>query len=112
MSKIFAVDLDDTLCVRPKDLEHQGVKKYTYCEPLTENIQKINALYAAGNTIIIYTARGMSQFKGDIFLVYSNLYHLTKQQLEQWGVKHHHLVMGKIHYDMLIDDKSMRPEEL
>lgn len=110
--KIFAVDLDDTLCTRPKNLEHLGVEKYTYCTPLTDNIEKINDLYTNGNTIIIYTARGMSHFDGNIFLVYSNLYELTKNQLNEWGVKFHHLVLGKINYDLLIDDKALRIEEL
>jgi hypothetical protein len=112
MNKIFAVDLDDTLCVRPKNIEHLGLEKYNHCSPLLDNITRINMLYDEGNTIIIYTARGMSYFNGNINLVYSNLYELTKKQLIAWKVKHHQLVMGKIHYDMLIDDKCMRPEEL
>lgn len=110
--KIIAVDLDDTLCTRDKHLEDMGVDKYHYCVPLQENIRKINQLYDAGNTIIIYTARGMSQFNGNTHLVYSNLYELTKNQLSSWKIKHHHLVMGKLHYDTLIDDKCIRPEEL
>jgi hypothetical protein len=110
MTKIFAVDLDDTLCVRPKDVE--GIKKYSYCTPIITTIERINTLYEEGHHIIIYTARGMSQFKGNSHDVYSNLYELTKQQLDTWGVKYHQLVMGKLHYDMLIDDKCMRPDEL
>ena len=112
MSKIFAVDLDDTLCVRPKGVETLGAKKYIYCTPVVPMIDKINALHDAGHHIIIYTARGMSQFQGNVTLVYSNLYELTKKQLDTWGVKYHHIVMGKLHYDVLIDDKCMRPEEL
>lgn len=112
MKKIFAVDLDDTLCVRPKEVETLGVNKYNYCTPIHNNIEKINKLYDGGHHIIIYTARGMSHFKGNISLVYSNLYELTKKQLQVWNVKHHQLVMGKLHYDMLIDDKCLRPEEL
>lgn len=110
--KIIAVDLDDTLCARPRNLDHLGAEKYHHCTPLNENIKKINKLYDEGNTIIIYTARGMSQFNGDVSVVYSKLYELTKSQLLEWQVKFHRLVMGKIHYDMLIDDKCMRPEEL
>jgi hypothetical protein len=109
---IYAIDLDDTLCVRPKDVELLGTNKYNYCVPIASNIEKINSLYEAGHHIIIYTARGMSHFKGNVSLVYANLYEVTKKQLEKWNVKHHELVMGKLHYDMLVDDKSMRPEEL
>jgi hypothetical protein len=109
---IFAVDLDDTLCVRPKNVESLGTEKYTHCTPIISTITKVNSLYEEGHHIIIYTARGMSYFSGNVNLVYSNLYELTKKQLDVWGVKYHQLIMGKLHYDMLIDDKCMRPEEL
>jgi hypothetical protein len=112
MGKIIAVDLDDTLCVRPKNLEHLGVDKYHHCTPLTDTIQQVNELFNSGNTIVIYTARGMNMFNGNIHLVYSNLFELTINQLKRWGVKYHRLVLGKIHYDLLIDDKCVRPEEL
>ena len=47
----------------------------------------------------------MSTFGGDVSLIYSNLYELTSRQLKEWGVKYDQLVMGKLHYDLLIDDK-------
>jgi hypothetical protein len=49
----------------------------------------------------------MSQFSGNIVEIYSKLYDQTNDQLKSWGVKHHQLIMGKIHYDVLIDDKSL-----
>lgn len=44
---------------------------------------------------------------GDVTKIYSELYELTKSDLNEWGVKFHELVMGKAHYDLLIDDKAM-----
>ena len=70
-------------------------------------IKIANECYDDGNTVIIYTARGMSGFKGNVSDIYSNLYQLTLDQLNNWGVKFHQLVMGKIHYDLLIDDKAV-----
>ena len=70
-------------------------------------IDTVNKCYENGMYIKIYTARGMSTFAGDVSKVYSELYELTKQQLVNWGVKHHELVMGKIHFDLLIDDKAV-----
>jgi hypothetical protein len=32
---------------------------------------------------------------------------ITVKSLKKWGVKHNGLYMGKIHYDLLIDDKAM-----
>ena len=107
MSKIYAFDLDDTLCTRPENLEHLGPNKYKYCSPIISMIEMVNKLYSDGNTIYIYTARGMGQFKGDMNKVYAELYVLTLESLKEWGINHHGLIMGKLHYDFLIDDKAL-----
>lgn len=107
MSKIYAFDLDDTLCYREKSFDYMGPKKYNHCKPIHKMIDKLNQLYDKGNKIYIYTARGMETFNGDVDKCKSELYDLTIQSLNDWGVKHHGLIMGKINYDYLIDDKSI-----
>ena len=102
--KIIAFDLDDVLCYRTA--EAGKVSKYHSCKPLEPMIKIANQCYDEGNTIIIYTARGMTGFKGNVSDIYTNLYELTLNQLDVWGVKYHQLVMGKLHYDLLIDDKA------
>ncbi len=104
-NKIIAFDLDDVICKR--DVEGNNIEKYLTCEPILEMINIVNECYDSGNKIIIYTARGMSVFNKDVDLVYENLYELTYNHLKEWGVKFHELVMGKIHYDILIDDKAL-----
>jgi len=47
----------------------------------------------------------MNLYRGNLNLIYENLYELTYNQLLDWGLKFHRLVMGKISYDVLIDDK-------
>ena len=111
MSKIYAFDLDETLCYRDEHVEHLGPEKYKFCHPIYEMINRVNKLYDDGNTIIIYTARGMSQFNGDVHKVYSNLYGITTESLNYWGVKYHTLIMGKPHYDFIIDDKALNIDE-
>ena len=108
--KIIAFDLDDVLCTRDSSIS--GIEKYLSCEPIQEMINVCNQCYDDGFEIIIYTARGMSQLKGDVSKIYSNLYNLTLDQLERWGVKFDQLVMGKIHYDLLIDDKALRSDRV
>ena len=103
-TEIIAFDLDDVLCVRD-DVEG-AVKKYLTCKPIQEMIEICNKCYDDGYEIVIYTARGMTSFKGNHHEVYDNLFELTKQQLIDWGVKYHKLIMGKAHYDLLIDDKA------
>ncbi|NBP02731.1 MAG: hypothetical protein EBU90_21945, partial [Proteobacteria bacterium] len=105
--KIIAFDLDDVLCERNPEFEHLGVDKYDYCVPIQKNIDVVNTLYDDGNKIIIYTARGMTVFSGNIFDIYTNLYQKTFDCLVKWRVKFHQLVMGKISYDVLIDDKCL-----
>ena len=105
--KTIAFDLDDVICYRSSKYEHLGPNKYDHCEPDKHVIEMINDLYEEGNKIVIYTARGMSQFKGNVALIYSQLYSKTIQQLNDWGLKYDQLVMGKIHYDLLVDDKVL-----
>jgi hypothetical protein len=102
--KIIAFDLDDVLCYRTS--ETGKVDKYHSCKPIEPMIKISNQCYDEGNTVIIYTARGMTSFKGNVSDIYTNLYELTLNQLDVWGVKYHQLVMGKLHYDLLIDDKA------
>lgn len=110
--KIIAFDLDNVICFRPTGYEDLGPEKYSYCQPYEETIQLVNSLYDDGYKIIIYTARGMSQFSGNIIEIYSKLYVQTNDQLKSWEVKYHQLVMGKIHYDVLIDDKSLNSYDI
>jgi len=105
--KTIAFDHDDVICFRSSRYENLGPEKYSYCKPYEEMIKLINSLYDEEYKIIIYTARGMSQFNGNIIEIYSKLYNQTNDQLKSWGVKYHQLIMGKIHYDVLIDDKAL-----
>jgi len=92
---IYYVDIDGTIC-------NNTFGNYREAIPIPENIHKINDLYAEGNTIIYWTARG-SQTGIDWRPV-------TSFQLEKWGVKYHELKLGKPHYDLWIDDKSINAE--
>ncbi len=108
--KIIAFDLDDTLCER--DSEEGGVLKYYSCRPVPKMIGIVNELYERGHTIIIYTARGLNQFKGNVHDVYDELYEITKSQLRVWNIKHHRLIMGKFPYDLLVDDKAINSTQV
>jgi len=109
--KIIAIDLDDTICNRPPNVEHLGPDKYKHCEPIKEMVNLVNSLYDKGYTINIYTARGMTQYKGDLIKIHHHIYQMTLDSLTEWGVKHHGLFLGKIVYDYFIDDKAMSLDE-
>tara|TARA_Y100000389_G_C17400204_1_gene484884 strand:+ start:25 stop:327 length:303 start_codon:yes stop_codon:yes gene_type:complete len=99
--KIF-VDIDETICF------YEGIREYHLAKPNITNISKINKLYDKGNEITYYTARA-SVLKDRL----KEFTELTKNQLKEWGAKHHHLSVGeKPAYDLLICDKTKRIEEI
>jgi histidinol phosphatase-like enzyme len=99
IKKVIYVDIDETICETP-----DKPRVYENAKPIKENIEKINNLYDEGNTIVYWTARGS---RTNI-----NWYNLTKKQLDDWGAKHHELRVDKPYYDMFIDDKNLRIEEV
>ncbi len=100
------VDIDETICF------YEGKRVYQNAKPNITNIDKINKLYDAGWHITYWTARG-GHSKRD-------LTNLTKTQLNEWGCKYNNLVVGwselsletKPSFDLVIDDKAKRIEEL
>ena len=97
----YVIDIDGTIC--NEVLLPNGKKDYALHEPIPNRIAKVNALYDAGHTIKYMTARGAVS-KVDY-------YHLTKDQLTDWGAKFHELSVGKKeHYDIWIDDKAVNSE--
>jgi histidinol phosphatase-like enzyme len=96
--KIIYVDIDETICTTPQS------RKYEDAEPIFSNIEKINELYDKGNTIVYWTSRGSRK--------QINWYELTYKQLLLWGAKFHELRVDKPYYDLFIDDKTLRIEEL
>lgn len=91
----YCFDIDGTLCT-----DTNG--DYVAAEPITSRIAHVNELYAAGHTIKLFTARGSTTG--------IDWRDLTEIQLERWDVHHHELIMGKPHWDIMIDDKSIHSD--
>jgi hypothetical protein len=100
------VDIDETICF------YDGPRIYKNAIPNKININKINNLYNSGWKIIYWTARGSSDINNKERLKY--IKKTTKNQLIEWNAKFHELKIGneKPFYDLVIDDKSKRIEEL
>tara|TARA_R100000234_G_C4994969_1_gene177392 strand:+ start:1287 stop:1598 length:312 start_codon:yes stop_codon:yes gene_type:complete len=96
---IIYVDIDETICEHPTS---DGPRDYSKAKPITKRIDKINALFEEGNTIVYWTARGTTTG--------IDWTELTAGQLQSWGAKHHDLMLGKPHYDLFIDDKNINSE--
>ena len=107
--KLVLVDIDETICF------YSGKRSYDLAEPHEENIAKINKLYDEGWKVIYWTARGGSKSSKKAGRCY---YDFTWKQLESWGCKFHDLSTGtkgkyvKPPYDLVIDDKAKRIEEI
>ena len=101
--RVALVDIDETICF------YSGQRRYDLSEPNFENIEKINNLFDEGWKVIYWTARGSVSGK--------DYRKHTLSQLESWGCKFHELITGtsknpKPHFDLVIDDKARRIEEL
>jgi hypothetical protein len=103
MKEIY-VDIDETICFYENNLPLNAVKDYSKAIPNYENISKINKLFEEGNTITYWTARG-SRSK-------INWYDFTAKQLKEWGAKYTNLRCDKPYYDLFIEDRSKRIEEI
>ena len=107
--KVALVDIDETICFYPRK------RRYDMAVGNMANIQKINDLYDQGWKIIYWTARGGSEKSKAEGKCY---YEFTLAQLDSWGCKYHELCTGtkgkflKPPYDLVIDDKAKRIEEI
>jgi len=90
--KSYCFDLDGTLCSNTEG-------EYAQAVPLPERILKVNELYDQGNKILIYTARGT--------VTGIDWRELTQNQLDEWGIKHHELRLGKPFADIYVDDRGV-----
>ena len=90
--KIY-VDIDETICTTPEN------RNYKESKPIKAHIDKINALYDKGHHITYWTARGSGSGK--------DWREVTQLQLNDWGAKHHKLILKKPAYDVFICDKVL-----
>ena len=93
---IIYVDIDETIANTPES------RDYSLSQPIKENIQTINKLYDAGNTIVYWTVRGSCSG--------IDWTDITQIQLNMWGAKHHELKMKKPNYDLFICDKAINSQ--
>jgi len=98
------IDIDGTICTMENG-------NYNFAKPYTDRIQKINELYEVGHTIVLFTARGMNRHNGNYTKAYEQFYNFTLDQINNWGVKFHELILGKPSGDFYIDDKGMNAND-
>ena len=96
-TKSIMIDIDGTICKTENSDYHKSI-------PIKNKIKMFNELYDSGHEIHYWTARGV---KSGI-----NWEYFTILQLKEWNVKYSSLNVGKPHYDIWIDDKAIRHDEI
>lgn len=95
-SKTYCFDIDGTLCSDTRGAYEEAV-------PIPSRIAHVNALYAAGHRIKVFTARGSTTG--------IDWRSVTEAQLDFWGLRYHELLMGKPFADVFVDDKAVCSED-
>lgn len=91
----YCFDLDGTICSITNG-------DYEKAEPFLDRISHLRQLHEAGNTIVLFTARGSTTG--------IDWGSTTREQLEKWGVPFHELRFGKPYADIFVDDKATNSE--
>lgn len=93
----IVIDIDGTIC------ETNG-NDYHNARYIPSRIANINKMWLDGHYIVLFSGRGSLSGK--------DYYELTKKQLDTVGIKYDELHLGKIPYDIWVDDKSRPPSWL
>ena len=97
--KRFCFDLDNTLVTSPI-----VINDYTTVNPIKKNIMFLQFLKELGHTIIIYTARRMRTYNGNIGEVTKNTAKITIDTLDKYNIPYDELYFGKPYAHFYIDD--------
>lgn len=89
----FIVDIDDTILTTPKG--ENGKFAYNESQPITATITRLQELKTAGHSIILFTARGMRTFGGDVNKIKAEHEARLVKWLAEHGVPYDALIFGK-----------------
>lgn len=105
----FVFDIDGTLCpIKGKD------EKYEDLIPYEEVIKKMQYYKDNGAKIILYTARNMNTYNGNIGLINKNTAKTLMLWLDKWSIPYDEIIYGKPwpgHKGFYVDDRTIRPNE-
>lgn len=94
----YVIDIDGVICNELGTVSERL--------PYASRISLLNKLYDEGNTIVIFTSRGMNSTNDDPVASDLKYRDLTEKQLSDWGVKYHKLFFGKPNADVYVDNHN------
>ena len=98
----FCFDFDNTLVTFP-----EKEKDYTTVKPIENNINFLKYLKSLGHTIIIYTARRMKTYSGNLGKVVSDAGKITFDTLDKFDIPYDEIYFGKPYANFYIDDLAV-----
>lgn len=108
-TKTLVVDLDGTICpIKGK------AESYSELVPYKEMVDKLREWKFDGYKIVIYTARNMRTYEGNLGLINANTARKTMDWLDKWGIPYDEILFGKPwpgKDGYYIDDRAIRPDE-
>lgn len=107
--KCIVMDIDGTLC--PIKQAHQ---KYEELVPFPKMVAKLNEYKKAGFHIILYTARNMRTYSGNIGMIQAKTADFTMAWLKEYNIPYDEIHYGKPWQGkggFYVDDKTIRPDE-
>ena len=106
--KNIIIDLDGTITIDEKD------KEYYEKEVNLSVVKKLKIYKKNGFKIIVFTARNMNTFKGDLAKISKFTLPIIEDWLQKNDVPYDQIIIGKpwCGFDgFYVDDKSVRPDE-
>lgn len=106
---VLVVDVDGTLC----EIKAAG-QSYADVEPKIAMIEKLKEYKNKGYKILLFTARNMRTFNGNVGLVNKHTAPVLLEWLDRWGVPFDEIMFGKpwpMKRGFYIDDRAIRPDE-
>lgn len=105
----IVIDVDGTLC----DVRSPG-KSYAEVRPHLEVIEKLREYQARGYRILLFTARNMKTYQGNLGMINKHTAPVLLEWLARWNVPCDELLFGKPwprSRGFYVDDRAIRPDE-
>lgn len=105
----FIFDIDGTLC----PIKQSG-EKYEDLIPYADMVEKLRDYKREGAKIILFTARNMNTYHGNLGLINKETAKVLSVWLEKWEIPYDEIIYGKPwpgHKGFYVDDRTIRPDE-
>lgn len=105
----FIFDIDGTICpIKEKNQE------YIDLVPYKDIVDKIKQYKDGGARIVLFTARNMKSYNGNLGMINANTAKVMLEWLDKWAIPYDEIIYGKPWpgpRGFYVDDRSIRPDE-